>query len=85
MDFVARPARRYTFKLKQDVKFQRRRAVLSKDVKFTFERAKAEESTNKDKRPSSTNRAIETPDPYGDVVLKQAERDFLFRMGWTPP
>src|SRR6185436_2594233 len=73
----------YTFKLRKGVKFHDGEAFDSSDVKFSFERAKAEGSTNKAKKAVFDNIArIETPDPATViVVLNQADGNFLFRMG----
>ncbi|HEY9067595.1 MAG TPA: ABC transporter substrate-binding protein [Burkholderiaceae bacterium] len=73
----------YTFKLKKGVKFHDGEAFDASDVKFSFERAKAEGSTNKAKKAVFDNIArIETPDPYTVlIVLNEADGNFLFRMG----
>jgi peptide/nickel transport system substrate-binding protein len=73
----------YTFKLKKGVKFHDGEAFDASDVKFSFERAKAEGSTNKAKKAVFDNIArIDTPDASTViVVLNQADGNFLFRMG----
>ena len=73
----------YTFKLRKGVKFHDGEAFDASDVKFSFERAKAEGSTNKAKKAVFDNISrIETPDPFTViVVLNQADGNFLFRMG----
>jgi peptide/nickel transport system substrate-binding protein len=73
----------YTFKLKKAVKFHDGEAFDASDVKFSFERAKAEGSTNKAKKAVFDNISrIETPDPYTVIlVLDKADGNFLFRMG----
>jgi len=73
----------YTFKLRKGVKFTDGEAFDASDVKFSFERAKAEGSTNKAKKAVFDNIArIDTPDPYTVlIVLNQADGNFLFRMG----
>jgi peptide/nickel transport system substrate-binding protein len=73
----------YSFKLRKGVKFHDGETFDSSDVKFSFERAKAEGSTNKAKKAVFDNISrIETPDPYTVlVVLNQADGNFLFRMG----
>jgi len=73
----------YTFKLRKGVKFHDGEAFDASDVKFSFERAKAEGSTNKAKKAVFDNIArIDTPDPSTViVVLNQADGNFLFRMG----
>ncbi len=73
----------YTFALKKGVKFSDGEAFDATDVKFSFERAKAAGSTNKDKKAVFDNIArIETPDPKTViVVLNQPDGNFLFRMG----
>jgi len=73
----------YTFKLRKGVKFHDGEAFEASDVKFSFERAKAEGSTNKAKKAVFDNISrIEAPDPFTViVVLNQADGNFLFRMG----
>ena len=73
----------YTFKLRKGVKFSDGEAFDASDVKFSFERAKAPGSTNKDKKAVFDNISrIDTPDPATViVVLNQPDGNFLFRMG----
>jgi len=73
----------YTFTLRKGVKFHDGAAFDASDVKFSFERAKAEGSTNKAKKAVFDNIArIDTPDPHTVIlVLAQADGNFLFRMG----
>jgi peptide/nickel transport system substrate-binding protein len=73
----------YAFKLKRGVKFHDGEAFDASDVKFSFERAKAEGSTNKAKKAVFDNISrIDTPDPYTVIlVLNQPDGNFLFRMG----
>ncbi len=73
----------YTFKLKKGVKFHDGEAFDASDVKFSFERAKAEGSTNKAKKAVFDNISrIDTPDGHTViVVLNNADGNFLFRMG----
>ena len=73
----------YAFKLKRGVTFHDGEAFDASDVKFSFERAKAEGSTNKAKKSVFDNISrIDTPDPYTVImVLNQPDGNFLFRMG----
>src|SRR6478752_2048388 len=64
-----------TFTLKPNIKFQDGEPFSSKDVKFSFERYGAKESTNKDKAFFESIESIETPDPT-TVVLKFKEPRF---------
>ena len=76
----------YTFKLRRNVKFHDGEAFDASDVQFTFERAKAANSTNKLKKAVFDNISrIEAPDPFTVIlVLNQADGNFLFRMGENP-
>ena len=73
----------YTFKLRKGVKFHDGENFDASDVKFSFERAKAEGSTNKAKKAVFDNISrIDTPDAHTVIlVLAQADGTFLFRMG----
>jgi peptide/nickel transport system substrate-binding protein len=76
----------YTFKLRRNVKFHDGEDFDASDVKFSFERAKADGSTNKMKKAVFDNISrIDTPDPHTViVVLNNADGNFLFRMGENP-
>ena len=76
----------YTFKLRRGVKFHDGEDFDASDVKFTFERAKADGSTNKAKKSVFDNISrIDTPDPHTVIlVLNNADGNFLFRMGENP-
>ena len=71
-----------TFTLKPNVKFQDDEPFSSKDVKYSFERFAAKDSTNKDKAFFASIESIETPDPM-TVVLKFKDPSFeaLFHLG----
>ncbi len=73
----------YTFKLKRGVRFHDGEAFDAADVKFSFERAKDDKSTNKAKKAVFDNvRRIDTPDAHTVILtLDNAEPNFLFRMG----
>ena len=75
--------RSYTFKLRKGVKFHDGEAFDSSAVKFSFERAKDEKSTNKAKGAVFNNiSGIATPDPFTVILtLNNADGNFLFRMG----
>src|SRR5947207_13969005 len=69
----------YTFKLRKGAKYHDGEAFDASDVKFSFERAKADGSTNKAKKPVFDNISrIDTPDPQTViVVLGNADGNFL--------
>src|SRR5271165_2917045 len=71
-----------TLKLKPNVKFQDGEPFTSKDVKFSFERFAAKDSTNKDKAFFASILSIDTPDPM-TVVLNFKDPSFeeLFHLG----
>ena len=71
-----------TFTLKPNVKFQDDEPFSSKDVKYSFDRYAAKESTNKDKQFFGSIESIDTPDPM-TVVLRFKEPSFeaLYHLG----
>ena len=75
--------RSYTFKLKKGIKYHDGEAFDSSAVKFSFERAKEEKSTNKAKGAVFNNiSSINAPDPHTVILtLNNADGNFLFRMG----
>ncbi|MBC7957212.1 MAG: ABC transporter substrate-binding protein [Cytophagales bacterium] len=75
--------RLYTFKLRRDVSFHDGEAFDAADVKFSFERAKAEGSVNKAKKLVFDNVSrITTPDPHTvTLVLDRADANLPFRLG----
>jgi len=75
-------AKTLTFTLKPNVKFQDGEPFSSKDVKFSFERFAAKESTNKDKGFFASIDSIETPDPQTAVLKFKAPSYWaLFHLG----
>ena len=72
----------YTFKLRKGVKFQNGETFNAAAVKFSFERAGSEKSTNKDKRTFAGMESVAAIDEHTAVILNKAlDPDFLFLMG----
>lgn len=72
----------WTFRLRKDVKFQNGEAFDASAVRFSFERAAAKDSVNKDKAVFANIERIDTPDPSTAVlVLKNGNPDLLFQLG----
>ena len=72
----------YTFKLRKGIKFQNGEAFNANAVKFSFERAGAEKSINKDKRTFASMASVAAIDEYTVVILNtQLDPQFLFNLG----
>jgi len=79
---VSPDLRTYTFRLRKGVKFQNGEPFNAAAVKFSFERAGAEKSTNKDKRTFASMESVQAVDEHTVVVInKELDPDFLFLMG----
>jgi peptide/nickel transport system substrate-binding protein len=73
----------YTFKLRRGVTFHDGREFNATDVKFTFDRAMAPDSTNAQKWIFAPIASIETPDPATvTITLKQPAGNFLYGLAW---
>ena len=73
--------RTYTFKLRKGVKFQNGEPFNAQAVKFSYDRAGAEKSINKDKR-TFANLTTHVIDDHTVVLLtKELDPDFLFLLG----
>ena len=71
----------YTFKLRRGVKFQNGESFTAAAVKFSYDRAGGEKSTNKDKR-TFANLTTQVVDDYTVVILnKDIDPDLLFILG----
>ncbi|HWS76607.1 MAG TPA: ABC transporter substrate-binding protein [Quisquiliibacterium sp.] len=79
---VSHDNRSYTFSLRKGVRFHNGEPFSSASVRFSFERAAGEGSTNKDKAVFAGIARIETPDADTVVLrLKEPNPDFLFLLG----
>ncbi|MEJ8572864.1 ABC transporter substrate-binding protein [Microbaculum marinum] len=73
----------YTFKLREGVKFHDGSDFTAEDVKYSLDRAGAEDSTNAQKALFEPIESVEVTDPSTVVVtLKRPTGGFLFNMGW---
>ena len=73
----------YSFTLRSGVTFHDGTSFECDDVKFSFERAGAEDSTNAQKRLFAPIASIDCPDPQTvNIKLKAPTGSFLFDMGW---
>lgn len=72
----------WQFKLRTGVKFHNGEPFNATSVKYSFERAAAKDSTNKDKAVFANIERIETPSPETVVLqLKNGDPDLLFKLG----
>jgi len=73
----------YTFRLQDGVQFHDGTAMTAEDVKFSLDRARAEDSLNAQKALFAGIESVEAVDPLTvRVTLKSPEGDFLFNMAW---
>jgi peptide/nickel transport system substrate-binding protein len=73
----------YTFTLQDGVTFHDGTAMDADDVKFTLDRARAEDSQNAQKALFEGIATVETPDPRTvRVTLAEPDGAFLFNMAW---
>lgn len=79
---VSPDLRTYTFRLRRGVRFQNGEPFNAQAVKFSFQRAGAEKSTNKDKRTFASMESVAAIDDHTVVVInKELDPDFLFLLG----
>ena len=73
----------YTFKLHSGVKFHDGSDFNADDVKFSLDRARAENSTNAQKGLFAAIDSVEVVDPATvKVTLKNPQGSFLYNLGW---
>lgn len=73
----------YTFKLREGASFHDGSAFDAEDVKFSLDRARAEDSTNAQKALFADISSVEVVDPATvKVMLAKPNGSFLFNMAW---
>ena len=73
----------YTFKLRANARFHDSTPLSSRDVKFSFERAVAPDSTNAQRWIFTPIESIEVPDPVTVIIkLKQPTANFVYGLSW---
>ena len=73
----------YTFKLQSGVTFHDGTSMDGDDVKFSLDRARAEDSVNAQKALFASIDSVEVVDPLTvKVTLKEPNGNFLFNMAW---
>lgn len=73
----------YTFKLRSGVKFHDGSEFDAEDVKFSLDRARADDSTNAQKQLFAQIDTVEIVDPLTvRVTLKRPQGSFLYNLAW---
>ena len=78
---VSPDLRTYTFKLRRGVKFQNGEDFNAAAVKFSFDRAGGEKSTNKDKRTFANASTVAVDESTVVVINNEIDPDLLFLLG----
>ena len=78
---VSPDLRTYTFRLRKGVKFQNGEPFNAAAVKFSFDRAGGEKSTNKDKRTFANMATVVSDENTVVVINNEIDPDFLFLLG----
>ena len=79
---VSEDGKTYTFKLRTGVKYHDGTDFNAEDVKFSLDRARAEDSTNAQKKLFAAIDTVEATDPTTvKITLKNPEGLFLYNMG----
>lgn len=80
---ISEDGKTYTFTLQQGVTYHDGTTFEATDVKFSLDRARAEDSTNAQKALFAAIDNVEVIDPHTvKVTLKNAAGSFLYNMGW---
>ncbi|QFT70133.1 Glutathione-binding protein GsiB precursor [Labrenzia sp. THAF35] len=80
---ISEDGKTYTFKLNDGVKFHDGSDLTADDVKFSLDRARADDSQNAQKALFAGIESVEVVDPLTvKVTLKEPNGSFLFNMAW---
>lgn len=80
---VSEDGKTYTFKLHTGVKFHDGTPFSADDVKFSLDRARADNSTNAQKGLFAAIDSVDVVDPASvKITLKNPQGSFLYNLGW---